>query len=151
MGMAGAARALTPIILDASGNFVQSLGREQSPANQQQGARQSQPLNTDQVRRDRNSNDRFSAGRSADQSAAEAARYQDRVNFDQGIKRGASEFGASLGNDVSNSNTARALALNAANALNEQYATAGSRLNEAANNSQRASNDAMATIAGLFR
>lgn len=131
------ASAAAPYILDAAGNIIQNAT----------GPR----YNTDQTDTSLRTNDTWASGRSRQQLADESAAYNQRADADQRRAFDAGRFAGAEANQASNSNAARAMALNAQAALNNQYMSAGDRLNQAAANSQQALNQAMSTIASVFR
>jgi hypothetical protein len=61
------------------------------------------------------------------------------------------DFSAQIANPAANANTARNIALNTANTLNNMYAQSSRNLLDSANNTQNALNNAASTVAGLFR
>lgn len=60
-------------------------------------------------------------------------------------------FSSQIANPAANANTARTIAMNTANTLNNMYANSAGQLMNSANNTQNALNNAASTVAGLFR
>lgn len=79
------------------------------------------------------------------------ADYNQRAGSDLARQIGYQQTIADMGNAAANANTARNMALNNQNALNQQYVAAGDRLNQAAGMTQNALNNAANTVAGMFR
>lgn len=79
------------------------------------------------------------------------ADYNRRAGDDLARQIGYQQNVADMANAAANANVARNMALNNQNTINQQYALAGDRLNQAAMGTQNALNQAAQTVAGMFR
>lgn len=108
-------------------------------------------LPIEQTNNARNENQGFAANKSADQLKLEARMKREEADFLEAQARRNSLFTVDQGNRIANANTARSMALDTTQNLNRMYATAGDRLNTAAQNTQQNLANAANTIAGMFR
>lgn len=90
-------------------------------------------------------------GKTREQLQYEEAMRQQRMASDIASQQGNAMFTANMGNAAANANTARGMAVNAQQALNNVYQMAGDRLNTAAANTMGAINNAGQIAAGMFR
>jgi hypothetical protein len=135
-----AVQAAAPYILDQFGNMIANPANQSPPS-----------LGTQQTDEALRSNDNWTAGRTRDQLAVENQAFKNRADDQMRRDFMIGDRTALSGNNIANAGSARVMAANAQNALNQQYMTAGDRLNNAARDSAAASNAAMSTIASLFR
>ena len=108
-------------------------------------------LPIEQTNNARNNNQAFTAGKTAEQLQLEARMKREEADFLEAQSRRNALFTVDQGNRVSNANTARDMAFDTTQNLNRMYATAGDRLNNAAQTTQSNLAAAANTIAGMFR
>lgn len=155
-----AAATATPMVIDSATNYIlgdkgsnQNMPQQLIPsANQARFMAGAAPeYNTNQADLAlRNNANLVNAG--SRQIAEQAnADYNQRAGSDLARQIGYQQTVADMGNAAANANLARNMALNNQTTLNQQYAQAGDRLNQAAATTQNALNNAASTVAGLFR
>lgn len=108
-------------------------------------------LPIEQTNNARNENQSFTAGKTAEQLQLEARMKREEADFLEAQSRRNALFTVDQGNRVSNANTARDMAFDTTQNLNRMYATAGDRLNNAAQTTQNNLQAAANTIASMFR
>ena len=140
--MAGqVAQAAIPMAVNAIGNMF----------GQGSGSRASANYTTNQADESLRSN--ANLANTANRQIMEQANtdYNQRAGDDLTRQIGYQQNVADMANAAANANTARNMALNNQSTINQQYALAGDRLNQAAMGTQNALNQAANTVAGMFR
>lgn len=107
--------------------------------------------NTDQANTALRRNVDYTGGKTRDQIEYEEMMRRGNVGQMLDVARDQQRFVADMGNAAANANVARQMASNNQNTLNQVYAAAGDRLNNAANNTMAAINNASQIAAGMFR
>jgi hypothetical protein len=110
-----------------------------------------QNLSTQQSSDARDENQVVAANKSREQLLWEADQDRKNAAYKEAEARRTADYTAVVGNKIANAGTARNMAFDTTQNLNRMYATAGDRLNNAAQTTQRNLADAANTIAGMFR
>lgn len=154
-----AASAATPMVINAATDYVFNKGENQMPqqmmvpsANQGRYMVGMTPdYNTNQADMALRSNANMMNAGTRQIMEQGNADYNQRAGADLARQVGYQQTIADMGNAAANANLARNMALNNQTTLNQQYASAGDRLNQAAMGTQNALNQAANTVAGMFR